>query len=60
MQRNKTCPQCNAVVKKGDIREHYCPNIKAMDTAERDAALRDLREEQRKRERWPQSLALTD
>jgi hypothetical protein len=39
------------VTKRSDIREHYCPNIVAVDTAERDHALRMMRDEQKKRER---------
>ncbi|XP_060588595.1 E3 ubiquitin-protein ligase RFWD3-like [Ruditapes philippinarum] len=39
------CPQCNAKAKRQDIRVLYAKSIKALDTSERDRALKDLEKE---------------
>ena len=38
----KSCPQCNDVARKKDIRVLYTKHLKALDTTERDRALHDL------------------
>ena len=38
----KSCPQCNDVARKKDIRVLYTKHLKALDTTERDRALQDL------------------
>lgn len=38
--QGERCPQCNAKAKKGDIRIIYTKSISAIDTTERDRALK--------------------
>ena len=47
--RNKKCPQCNAKATKKDIIPIFAKTLKALDTAERDDALKKLTEERQKR-----------
>lgn len=45
------CPQCKASAKKKDIRPVFARNLRALDTSERDRAIKDLAEEQQKRQK---------
>ncbi|XP_041367491.1 E3 ubiquitin-protein ligase RFWD3-like [Gigantopelta aegis] len=45
------CPQCNSKAKRQDIRVLYTKSIKAVDTTERDQALKELEKEREARRR---------
>ncbi|KAJ8298684.1 hypothetical protein KUTeg_022744 [Tegillarca granosa] len=45
------CPQCNAKAKRQDIRVLYAKSLKAVDTTERDQALKELEREREVRKR---------
>lgn len=45
------CPQCNAKAKRQDIRVLYAKSVKALDTTERDRALKELEKERELRRR---------
>lgn len=47
--KSAKCPECNHRAKRADIRVIYVKNLSAVDTTERDRALRDLEEEKQLR-----------
>ena len=51
------CPHCNAKAKRADIRVIYAKALKALDTSERDHALRELEREKEARRRMEMEKA---
>ncbi|XP_071502685.1 E3 ubiquitin-protein ligase rfwd3.S-like [Diadema antillarum] len=53
------CPQCNSKAKKTDIRVIYAKALKALDTSERDRAIKALEEEKELRKKAEMDAAQT-
>lgn len=51
LRTSTKCPQCQATVKKKDLRRIYCRALQVLDTSERDNAIRerDLEKKARKK-----------
>lgn len=44
-KKQSSCPQCKTAAKLADMRNHYCRGIKVLDTSEKEALMKELKEE---------------